>query len=132
MTLSTCQCTVPSLLASCEFRKRVLLCSPLPEVLQDTADAGERMSFLVMSDVFLEDESQGEGQETFPRGRVAQPPCEGRRIFHAGFSSGNFSPREQCRAQPAACCDAGTPFLTASLLVFPNGLSTLDQQELMS
>lgn len=85
------------------------------------------MSFLATSDVFLKDESQGEGQETFPRGRVAQPPCEGRRIFQAEISTTNFSPQEQCRAQPAACCNVGTPFLTASLLVFPNDLSTLDQ-----
>lgn len=51
-----------------------LLSSPLPVVLQDPVDAGGRMSFLVIFNIFLKDESQGERQEAFPRGRVAQPP----------------------------------------------------------
>lgn len=52
----------------------VLPCSPLPVLLQDPADAGGRMIFFVIFNIFLKDESQGEGQEAFLRGRVAQPP----------------------------------------------------------
>lgn len=112
------------LLASCEFRKRAWLCSPLPVVLQDPADAGGRISFLLVSAVCLKDERQGKGQETFPRGQVVQPSCEDRRIFQAGNFWEFLSPGAM---QSSPSCDVGTPFLTASLLVFPNDLSTLDQ-----
>lgn len=75
----------------------VLLCSLLSVVLQDPADAGGRMSFLVIFNIFLKDESQGEGQEV-------EWPRDLERFFWAEFCTRNFSPWEQHRAQPAACC----------------------------
>lgn len=65
VTLSMCH-LVHSSLPSCKLG--VLLSSPLPVVLQDPVGAGGRMSFLVIFNIFLKDESQGEGQEAFPTG----------------------------------------------------------------
>lgn len=86
---------------SIPFLARVLPRCLLPVVLQDPAYAGGRMSFLVIFNIFLKDESQEKGRKPSPE---FQWPSHLERCFQTEFSTRNFSPWEQHRAQPAACC----------------------------